>query len=134
MRVFVFQHEHELDGCDEVKFIGVYSSEERARAAVDRARALSGFCDYPDGFSVDPYEVDMDHWTEGFVTVAVRRETMTSGGPPPNRPLERAELGAGGRGCCGSTRGRLGRLAVDPRLRGSTSGCFTTWGYGSTRA
>ena len=69
MRVFVVQDEHEFDGCDEVKFIGVYSSEERARAAVDRARALSGFCDYPDGFSVDSYEVDMDHWTEGFVTV-----------------------------------------------------------------
>ena len=70
MRVFVVQHEHELDGCDKVKFIGVYSSDERARAAVDRAKGLSGFRDHPDGFSVDPYEVDMDHWTEGFITVS----------------------------------------------------------------
>ena len=69
MRVFVVQHQHELDGCDEVKFIGVYSSEDRAWSAVDRAKALSGFRDHPDGFSVDPYEVDMDHWTEGFVTM-----------------------------------------------------------------
>ena len=71
MRVFVVQHEHELDGCDEVKFIGVYSTKERARAAVDRAKPLSGFRDHPDGFSVDPYEVDMDHWTDGFVTVSL---------------------------------------------------------------
>ena len=69
MRVFVVQHQHELDGCDEVKFIGVYSSEERASEAVDCAKELPGFRDYPDGFSVDPCEVDMDHWTEGFVTV-----------------------------------------------------------------
>ena len=69
MRVFVVQHQHELDGCDEVKFIGVYSSEEVGWAAVERAKSLPGFRYYPDGFSVDPYEVDMDHWTEGFVTV-----------------------------------------------------------------
>lgn len=47
----------------------MYSSEDRAWSAVDRAKALSGFREYPDGFSVDPYEVDMDHWAEGFVTM-----------------------------------------------------------------
>ena len=71
MRVFVVQREHELDGCAEVKFIGVYSTQERAWTAVDRAKRLSGFRDHPDGFSVDPYEVDMDHWTEGFVRVSL---------------------------------------------------------------
>lgn len=69
MRVFVVQHEHQLGDCDEVKFIGVYSTNERAQAAVDRAKQLSGFRDHPDGFSVDPYEVDRDHWTEGFIVV-----------------------------------------------------------------
>jgi len=71
MRVFVVQHEHEFQGCDEVKFIGVYSTEEGARAAVERAKRLSGFSDHPDGFTVDPYEVDRDYWTEGFVTVSL---------------------------------------------------------------
>ena len=59
MRVFVFQHEHELDGYDEVKFIGVYSTARRGRAAVARAKRLPGFRDHPGGFSVDAREVDV---------------------------------------------------------------------------
>jgi hypothetical protein len=52
MRVFVVMHEHDLDGCDEVKFIGVYSTACRGRAAIARAKRLPGFRDHPDGFAV----------------------------------------------------------------------------------
>ena len=70
MRVFVFQHEHELDGYDEVKFIGVYSSREKAQEAVARLGRLPGFADAPDGFHIDEYRVDQDQWAEGYVAVA----------------------------------------------------------------
>lgn len=65
---FVVQHVHELsDGTEDVKFIGVYSSRASAEAAVARLSQLPGFADAPDGFSIDEYPLDRDHWTDGFV-------------------------------------------------------------------
>jgi hypothetical protein len=69
--VFVLQHVHEReDGPEDVKLIGVYSSREKAQAAVERLIRQPGFSDAPDGFSVDEYPVDQDHWVEGYVVVA----------------------------------------------------------------
>lgn len=69
--VFVLQHVHTReDGVEDVKFIGVYSSREKAQAAVARLGRLPGFVDAPDGFHIDEYRVDQDHWAEGYVVVA----------------------------------------------------------------
>jgi len=38
-----------------------------AEAALERTRLLPGFCDEPDGFTIEQYEVDKDHWPRGFV-------------------------------------------------------------------
>jgi hypothetical protein len=79
--VFVLQHLHVLpSGEEDTKLIGTYSSKENARAAIDRLKLQPGFCDYPrlidplvddegSGFYLDEYELDKDHWREGFVTV-----------------------------------------------------------------
>jgi len=70
MQVFVVQHLHvQDDGEEDVKFIGVYSSRETAQAAVERLKLKPGFCDAPDGFSIDPYTLDDDNWTSGYVTI-----------------------------------------------------------------
>jgi hypothetical protein len=66
--VYVLQHSYELDGCDETKLIGVYSSLTSAEGAKHRLRLQPGFRDHPEEFSVDAYDLDIDHWTEGFVT------------------------------------------------------------------
>lgn len=70
--VYVVRHVHVADNGDDedVKFIGVYSSEDAANAAIARLRLQSGFRDHPAGFRVDPYEIDKDHWTEGFISWA----------------------------------------------------------------
>jgi hypothetical protein len=69
--VFVLQHVHTLeDGTEDVKFIGVYSSREQADAAVARLVRQPGFSEAPEGFHVEEYRVDQDHWVEGYVTVA----------------------------------------------------------------
>ncbi len=46
--------------------IGVYSSENEARAAIERIKGKRGFADSPEGFQICPYELNHDHWTEGF--------------------------------------------------------------------
>lgn len=78
--VFVLQHVHATDDEQEdIKLIGVYSTRELAEAAVSRLSRVSGFCDMPDGFHIDEYQLDRDHWTEGYVAVAKCAEATTNG-------------------------------------------------------
>lgn len=68
--VFVLQHVHSReDSSEDVKFIGVYSSREAAKAAVRRLGRLPGFADALDGFHVDEYHLDHDQWAEGYAVV-----------------------------------------------------------------
>jgi len=69
--VFVLQHVHAReDGDEDVKFIGVYSSREKADEAVARLVRLPGFSEAPEGFHLDEYRVDQDHWVEGYGVTA----------------------------------------------------------------
>jgi hypothetical protein len=80
------QHVRQLrDGAEDVKFIGVYSSRALAAAAVGRLGAQPGFRDTPDGFHIDSYTVDADHWTEGFVSLVGEHEVSTQP-TDPSRP------------------------------------------------
>ena len=66
--VFVLQHVRSReDGDEDVKFIGVYSSRQKAQEAVARMGRLPGFAEALDGFHIDEYRVDQDHWVEGYV-------------------------------------------------------------------
>lgn len=60
--------------------IGVYRTLEAAKAAVSRLALQPGFSQHPNiiapdltseeqGFYISEYELDKDHWTEGFVTM-----------------------------------------------------------------
>jgi hypothetical protein len=64
---FVLQHTNPVN--DDVKFIGVYSTRENAELAITRLSQLPGFVQSQDGFSIDEYDLDVDHWTEGFCTM-----------------------------------------------------------------
>ncbi len=69
--VFVLQHVHSTVGdVEDVKFIGVYSSREKAQAAVMRLRQNPGFSGAPEGFHIDEYSLDRDHWVEGYASFA----------------------------------------------------------------
>ncbi|MFK7900988.1 MAG: hypothetical protein AB8B61_09550 [Cyclobacteriaceae bacterium] len=67
--VFILQHSYDLDGCDETKLIGVYSTKHEAENAVHRLREQEGFKRTIEGFEIDEYEINKDHWTEGFITL-----------------------------------------------------------------
>lgn len=63
-----YQPNPEVDH-DEEKFIGIYSTEEKAKAATEQLRTQPGFRDYPDAFEIHPQQVDATSWDEGFVRV-----------------------------------------------------------------
>jgi hypothetical protein len=70
-KVFLLWHVVELDGADDEKLIGVYRAEPDAKTAIERLSDKPGFADFGDGFQICPYELNRDHWTEGFVRSAV---------------------------------------------------------------
>ena len=61
-----FVQEREQEDDTEL-LIGVYASGQDANAAIERLKNKPGFADFPGGFQISPYEVNEDHWTEGFV-------------------------------------------------------------------
>jgi hypothetical protein len=67
--IYLLMHEHELDGCDQLKILGVYSSRILAEKAQAYFVLQEGFCDYPDGFVIDEYRLNQNLWSEGFITV-----------------------------------------------------------------
>jgi len=78
--VYLVQHLHLLDETEDIKIIGIYRSEAAAMMAIDRVKDQPGFRDFPNvvdsaqegdsqGFHICPYDLDSDHWTEGYVTL-----------------------------------------------------------------
>jgi hypothetical protein len=47
-------------------FIGVYSSEAAAKAAIERLKGKRGFAEFPEGFQIYDHQLDRDGWTEGY--------------------------------------------------------------------
>ena len=73
-KVFILQHSYEIchEGVsiDRTKFIGAYSTKEKAEEVVQRYKNIEGFRDYPiTCFYIDEYLLDKDNWSEGFVCV-----------------------------------------------------------------
>ena len=67
-KVYVLQHARAMDdGDDDVRLLGVFSSMEKADAAVLRFQQRPGFSQAPDGFSIDDDVVDRDSGEVGFV-------------------------------------------------------------------
>lgn len=69
-KVFLLWHNgpdfEETGDTDQSILLGVFSSEEAARAWQEEAAILPGFRDATDRFLVDAYELDRRHWTSGF--------------------------------------------------------------------
>lgn len=66
--VYILFHSYEINDCEEIKILGVHSSEELAKMALEKYKILPGFDKYPDDFHIDKYEIDLSKWIEGFIT------------------------------------------------------------------
>ncbi len=68
-KVYLLWHSHPTGANEQnEKLIGVYATEGAAMATQHRFLALPGFSSCPEGFEIVPYEIGMDHWTEGYFT------------------------------------------------------------------
>jgi hypothetical protein len=65
--VFILHHRRADDEYgDDAKLIGAYRTEADAKAATARLAGQPGFLDHPDGWHIDRYALNQDHWSEGF--------------------------------------------------------------------
>ena len=64
---YVLWHVHKQDGEDDEKLIGVYRTEEDAKQAIERLKEKPGFKEHQNGFLIDIYPLNKDHWEDGFV-------------------------------------------------------------------
>jgi homoserine kinase type II len=65
--VFLVHHIRQLqDDVDEVKFVGVFSTQEYAQSAVNKLKDQVGFRDFVDGFSIEAHKLNRIGWSEGF--------------------------------------------------------------------
>ncbi len=63
---FVLEHSYEINGNDETKLIGIYSTNELAEEAILRLKIQPGFRDRPEDFHISEYELNKDNWVEGY--------------------------------------------------------------------
>jgi hypothetical protein len=67
-KVYLLWFLQEMAECEDAELlIGVYSSEAEAKAAIQRVKDQKGFVDFTEGFQIHAYELNRDHWTEGFI-------------------------------------------------------------------
>ena len=74
-KIYLLYHQYEYgEHCEyeELKILGIYSSEQKAQEAIERYYKLAGFKKYSkECFVVDEYIVNEDRcWKEGFVSSA----------------------------------------------------------------
>lgn len=68
--VYVLWHVHHIgDRNDDEKLIGVYRTEDDVSATIARLQNKPGFRESREGFQVETYELNQDHWTEGYASV-----------------------------------------------------------------
>ncbi len=66
--VFLVQHAYEVEGVDEIKLIGIFSSEGNARMAIDQLKNQNGFNKHSEAcFHLDKVLLDDYKWQGGFI-------------------------------------------------------------------
>lgn len=67
--VTLYEVSHEYqdeDGYDIWEIFGVFSTLQEAEICLKKKRALSPYCDYPEGFCIADCKINICGWSEGF--------------------------------------------------------------------
>lgn len=69
-KVYLIQHVNINNDENDIKVIGIFSTLNKAKAAIKILSKKKGFKTSIKGFSTDEYELDKIFWSEGFITVS----------------------------------------------------------------
>jgi homoserine kinase type II len=65
--IYILVHAYGDMWREKIKILGIFSSAVTAQAALERAKQLPGFRDYPSGLSIEAHEIGRIWWEEGFI-------------------------------------------------------------------
>jgi len=66
----IWQELEDADGREEIRLVGIYSSEAKAEAALAEVRRQPEFRDHPESLAIYGDALDEIDWREGYVTLA----------------------------------------------------------------
>jgi hypothetical protein len=67
--VFILEHVYEIEQIEEIKFIGVFSTYEKAESVVKELKDLPGFNKFDEKcFQINKCKLDHYEWTSGFIS------------------------------------------------------------------
>ena len=76
--VYLLHHVHTMPNeSKDVKLIGAYATREEAEEALKRVRDAPGFCELPEGFSIDECEIGRDYGPTGFTAPIFKDRTSS---------------------------------------------------------
>ena len=61
-------YETEKEDEEEVRYIGVYSTIDNVKAAIDLLKTKPGFESHPNDYNYDKFELNKTEWSEGFIS------------------------------------------------------------------
>jgi hypothetical protein len=65
--IYLLSHDYETPtSLDNGILLGIYHSEADARKSKEELATQPGFDQFPNGFHIDRYQINEDHWTDGF--------------------------------------------------------------------
>ena len=70
--VYSVQHSYTLDGCNETKDIGMFSSKKKAKNAIKKLKLQKGFKKHKKGFTYGPQLINQIYWDGGFFTYSTK--------------------------------------------------------------
>ena len=74
-KIYTLRHTVIRDGEESHKEIGNYTSEDRAKQAIERVKNKPGFKDPGGHFTIDSSLLDFDYWADGFGPPEFDRDT-----------------------------------------------------------
>jgi hypothetical protein len=85
-KVYLLWHSRPtVDDEEDLKFIGVYATENDAMAAQVRLKDKPGFSNYPEGFQIAEETIGRDHWEEGFISWAESLDAIDDNPTEPSK-------------------------------------------------
>lgn len=68
-KVYILEHIYEENEIEEIKFIGVFSSSEKAQSVINELSSFPGFNKYPiECFQISEEKIDHYEWKDGFIS------------------------------------------------------------------
>ena len=93
--IYTLEHIYTDESHTACKLLGFFDDVEKLEQVKNCASELSGFKNYPKGFTIEKYEINKIHWERGFNSVVgeIGRDYLTESDPIDETYLSVKELG-----------------------------------------